>query len=93
MGANHHDFAWIQTQLTVTRWHLDAAGSAAAEAVRHHVEQAQSVFGVTVGRLAVLQLSTEERDSIERELSEVRARLEAAGEVMWLGPDGPTGTV
>jgi len=82
MGTNRHDLTWIQTQLTLVRWYLDAAGSAVAEAVRHHVQQAQNMYDVTVQTLAVLDLNVEERKSIERELSDVAARLQAAGEWM-----------
>lgn len=76
MGTKHHDFTWIQTQLTLTRWYLDAAASAAAEAVHHHLEQAHSIYEITARSLAHLSLDEHERSFVERELAVLRVRFD-----------------
>lgn len=81
MGTKH-DLTWIQTQLTLTRWYLDAAASAAAGAVRHHLQQAQNVYDVTVCSLSQFHLDEGQRASIEQALSDLQARLERAEKQM-----------
>lgn len=82
MGTKCHDLKWIQTQLTLARWYLDAASSAAAEAMRNNLRHAQSMYDVAMRALSQLDVDEDQRASIERELSELRARLETAEERM-----------
>lgn len=76
MGTKHHDVKWIQTQITLTRWYLDAAASAAAQRVHHHLQQAHRMYEITVGSLRHLSLDEDQRGSIERELEALRVRLD-----------------
>ncbi|HTX24547.1 MAG TPA: hypothetical protein VMD03_07820 [Steroidobacteraceae bacterium] len=79
MGSQDQDLSSIQTQLTAARWHLDAAVSAPAEAVPHSLQRARDSYESIVGSLSRLNLTAEQRAHLERELSALRSRLEAAG--------------
>lgn len=72
---HHHDFTWIQTQLTLARWYLDAAASAATERVHHHSQQARNVYEATVRSLSRLSLDEQQRNLVARELSALRVQL------------------
>lgn len=75
MSTKHHDFRWIQTQLTLARWYLDAAAYAVAGTVHHHVHQAQRTYELTVQSLSQLSLDEPQRSCIERELAALRVRF------------------
>lgn len=77
MGTKHHEFEWIQTQLTLTRWHLNAAAHATSETLHRHLHQAHRMYEVTARSLSELSLDGDQRSFIERELAAVRARLDA----------------
>lgn len=77
MEMQHRDFDWIETQLTLARWYLDAAANAAAEAAYHHLQQARNVYEVTVRSLSQLNLDGQQRGRVERELALLRVRLGA----------------
>lgn len=86
MGTKHHDLKRIQTHLTLTRWHLNAAAHAAAEMVYHHIEQAYRMYEVTTRSLSHLNLEEHERSFLERELGMLRVRLRT--ELLVGGADG-----
>lgn len=88
MSTKHHDFAWIQTQLILTRWYLDAAASAAAEAVHHHLEQAHRMYEITVRSLTHLRLDEHERSFVERELAVLRVRFDMETPELLIGGEG-----
>ena len=76
MGTKHHEFEWIQTQLTLTRWYLDAAAHATAETLHRHLRQAHRMYEVTARCLSDLSLDGNQCTIIEQELEELRARLD-----------------
>lgn len=80
MKQQNCDLTWIQGQLTLARWHLDAAANSAADAVRHQMQKARDVYEKTRISLSRAELNDEQRASIERELAAVRVRLETNGE-------------
>lgn len=68
----------IQTQLTVVRWYLDAAVSTAAESVRQNIQVARHTYEGILLALSQLDLQAGQRQQLEKELSAVRERIEAA---------------
>lgn len=73
---NDREITWIRLQLTLTRWHLDAASSAATEAVHSYLQRARHVYEVSAQALRTCQLTCAERSEFERELSSLGAALE-----------------
>jgi len=67
----------IRTQLTVARWHLDAAISSDAESAREHQQRASEAFEEAVRVLARAELDSAQRLGVERELFALRSRLKA----------------
>ena len=65
----------IRTQLTVARWHLDAAISSDAESAREHQQRAREAFEEAVRVLARTELDTAQRQGVEQELFALRSRL------------------
>lgn len=80
MGTQQHDVTWIQTQLTVARWHLDAALSASTEAAHHNAQRSCHVCESAMNALSHLSVPAEQREEFERELAAIRSRLEALRE-------------
>jgi hypothetical protein len=78
MRTKSYDITWIQTQLTLIRWYLDAATRASAEAVRQKIQQAREVYEAAARALSQMDLSEDQRESIDREMSVLRCRLDAA---------------
>ena len=67
----------IRTQLTVARWHLDAAIGAAHDAARSHHELARVAYHGVVRILARASgLDADQRAQIEQELAMLRSRLQ-----------------
>jgi hypothetical protein len=79
MATMDDDIAWLQTQLTVARWHLDAALSAPIEIARRNIDRARQAYDGAHDALRELNLTVERRDIIARELASIRERLQAAG--------------
>jgi hypothetical protein len=77
---NDHDISSIRTRLTATRWHLDAAVGVASHAMLYNLRRARSLYEEIARSLPLLNLTHEQSEEIERELSAIRSRLEAAGE-------------
>jgi hypothetical protein len=80
MGTKDHDISSIRTQLTAARWYLDAAVGAAADVALRNLRRAGQIYSEIAGWLDRSHLTGDQREEIERELSAVRSRLEAAGE-------------
>jgi hypothetical protein len=78
MGTMDRDITWIQTQLTMARWYLDAAVTATAESVREHVQRARQSYEGVLQSFSQLDLDGEQREQLEREVSALKARVEAA---------------
>jgi hypothetical protein len=71
-----NDTVWFEAQLSLIRWHLDAAISASLEKARVHFQQAQEVHARTCSSLLAANLSEEIRKRLEHECSELKARLD-----------------
>lgn len=77
MGSQDLDVSWIQTQLTVARWHLDATTSMSAENVRSNLERARQTCENILRLLPHSDLTEAQREEIERALSSLRSRMAA----------------
>ena len=69
---------WFELQLSVVRWHLDAAVSASGERARTHIQKAREAHAQTCGSVAHAGLGKAVQERLEKECSELRARLDAA---------------
>ena len=76
MGSQDRDISWIQVQLTVTKWHLDDAMNAVADGAAHKLQRAKLAYLGMIRSLSQAKLTSEERQEIERELSELRSSWE-----------------
>jgi transposase len=70
----------LMAQVTVVRWHLDAAGSGNDEKKRRHLDSALLTYQGAVELLAQLALSNEAHAAITQQLAELKGRLQAAGQ-------------
>ena len=77
-GTMSADMEWFQLELALANWHLDAALSAAAEAVQYHRDKAQQSYSRAVAALTSATLSEDQRAEVERRIHAVRSRLEPA---------------
>lgn len=68
----------LKAQLTVIRWHLDAAALENGEKKRRHLDGATLTYQGAMELLAQLALPDEERAAVTRQLSELKERLRAA---------------
>ena len=71
----------LKAQVTVVRWHLDAATLGNGEKKRRHLDGANLTYQGAMELLAQLALSDEEHAAITRQLAEVRERLREAGQI------------
>jgi hypothetical protein len=76
--THDHDMSSIRTQLTVARWHLDAAVGVASDAMLHNLRRARQLFEDVARSLPHLRLTRDQREEVERELAAIRSRWEAA---------------
>ena len=72
----------LRAQVTVIRWHLDAAALVNGEKQRRHLDGASITYQGAVELLAQLALPAQEHAAIEKQLAEVKERLRAAGEAV-----------
>lgn len=86
MGTQQHDIIWVQTQLTVARWHLDAALSTTAEAAQHNLQRCCHVCESTMNAISHGEVPAEQREEFERELAAIRSRLETLRESSYEPP-------
>jgi hypothetical protein len=79
MGTTDDDIVWLQTQLTVARWHLDASLAGSIELARRNIERARQAYDGALEALRDLQLTAELHQALSSELASIRDRLQAAG--------------
>lgn len=72
----------LKAQVTVIRWHLDAATSLNGDKKRRHLDGASITYQGAVELLAQLALPPQEHTAIAKQLTEVRERLLAAGQTV-----------
>lgn len=70
----------LKAQVTVIRWHLDAATLEQDGKKGRHLDGASLTYQGAIELLAQLTLSDEERAVIAKQLAELRERLRAAGQ-------------
>ena len=73
------DPKWVEAQLTLVRWHLDAMLSANADLRRDHWHRAATLFNEIEVALDGVELSPTLRAQLERELATLKARISALG--------------
>ena len=79
MDTIERDIAWARSQLTVARWHLDAALAAPVEMARRNIDRARQAYEGARQALRELNLSGTRQEALAGELAHVRERLQAAG--------------
>lgn len=79
MSSFEEDIMWLQTQLTVARWHLDAAIAAPIEMARRNIDRARQAYEGAREALRELGLTGERHHALSQELNSIRERLQAAG--------------
>jgi len=79
MTSIDDDIKWLQMQLTVARWHLDAAMAAPIEIARRNIDRARQAYDGAREALRELGLTGEREQALAQELKHVRERLQAAG--------------
>ena len=89
MGTQQHDITWVQTQLTVARWHLDAALSTTAEAAQRNLQRSCRICESTTNALSHLDVPAKQREEFERELAAIRSRVETLRESSFEPPARP----
>jgi hypothetical protein len=72
----------LRAQLTVVRWHLDAAALGNGDKKRRHLDGASLTYQGALEFFAQITLSATERADITRELEDLRQRLRAAGQAV-----------
>lgn len=72
----------LKAQVTVVRWHLDAAALGGGEKKRRHLDSASLTYQGAVELLAQLALSDEDKAAITRQLAELKDRLRAVGQAV-----------
>lgn len=70
----------LKAQVTVIRWHLDAAALGNGDKKRRHLDGASITYQGAMELLAQLTLPDEERAAIAKQLLELRDRLRATGQ-------------
>ena len=79
MDTIERDIAWLRSQLTVARWHLDAALAAPVGMARRNIDRARQAYEGAREALRDLNLSEETHEVLAKELARVRERLQVAG--------------
>lgn len=70
----------LEAQVTVVRWHLDAAALGDGAKKRQHLASASLTYQGAVELLAQLSLSDEEKAAVTGQLAQLRESLRAAGQ-------------
>ena len=70
----------LRAQLTVVRWHLDAATLGGGDKRRRHLDSASLTYQGAVELFAQIALSDEDKAAITRQLAELKDHLVAAGQ-------------
>lgn len=71
----------LKAQVTVVRWHLDAAASEDGMKKNRHLDSASLTYQGALELLAQLALSDADQAAITQQLAELRQRLRAAGQM------------
>ncbi|MGH8289855.1 MAG: hypothetical protein ACREV7_12655 [Steroidobacteraceae bacterium] len=72
----------LKAQLTVVRWHLDAAALGNGEKKRRHLDGASLTYQGALELLAQLTLADDERAALVNELEQLKERLRAVGQAV-----------
>ena len=72
----------LRAQVTVIRWHLDAAALEHDGKKRRHLDGATLTYQGALELLAQLSLADDERAAITTQLAELKERLRAAGQAV-----------
>jgi hypothetical protein len=72
----------LKAQVTVIRWHLDAATLVDGDKKRRHLDGASITYQGAVELLAQLALPPQEHAAIAKQLAELKERLRAAGQAV-----------
>jgi hypothetical protein len=72
----------LKAQVTVVRWHLDAAASERGDKKRRHLDSASLTYQGAMELLAQLALSGADEAVITKQLAELRESLRAAGQAV-----------
>lgn len=72
----------LKAQVTVVRWHLDAAALEGGEKKRRHLDSAGLTYQGALELLAKLPLSDEDHGAITQQLAELGERLASVGEAV-----------
>ena len=70
----------LKAQVTVIRWHLDAATLVNGDKKRRHLDGAGITYQGAVELLAQLALPPQEHAAIEKQLADLRESLRAVGQ-------------
>ena len=71
---------YLKAQITVVRWHLDAAAIGDGDKKRPHLDSGVLTYQGAFELLSQLTLSEEERAAIVKQLADLKERLRAAGQ-------------
>jgi hypothetical protein len=72
----------LKAQLTVVRWHLDAATLGNGDKRRRHLDSASLTYQGALELLAQLALSDDDQAAVKAQLGELAHRLRAAGQTV-----------
>jgi hypothetical protein len=72
----------LKAQVTVVRWHLDAAALDGGGKKHRHLNSASLTYQWAIELLAHLALSDEDKAMIVQQLAELKDRLRAAGQAI-----------
>jgi len=70
----------LKAQVTVIRWHLDAAALVNGDKRRRHLDGASITYQGAVELLGKLALPAQEHATIAKQLAELKESLRAAGQ-------------
>lgn len=70
----------LKAQITVVRWHLDAATLGDGDKKQRHLDGAALTYQGALELMAQLALSDEDYAAINKQLAELKERLRAAGQ-------------
>lgn len=72
----------LKAQVTVVRWHLDAAALGNGDNKRRHLDSASLTYQGAVELLAQLLLSDADHAAIKKQLAELKEQLRDAGQLV-----------
>ncbi|HEY7889270.1 MAG TPA: hypothetical protein VIC29_13700 [Steroidobacteraceae bacterium] len=72
----------LKAQVTVVRWHLDAAASGTGDEKRRHLDSASLTYQGAVELLAQVPAADEVHVAIKKQIAELKERLRGAGQLV-----------